>query len=158
MSGAAVEREAARVIVLNSSGHVLLQEMEADSGRCWILPGGGLRPGESHRQAALRELAEEVGLRLVQVGPWVWTRTAEFTFRGIPYRQRERFYLIRSEVFEFDHTGWEPIEREVVLGHRWWPIEAIAAAEETFWPRGLADLLRPLALGMLPQAPREIGD
>lgn len=32
--------------------------------RCWELPGGGIDPGESPREAAVRELWEETGQRL----------------------------------------------------------------------------------------------
>ena len=52
-----MEREAARVIVFSPVGDVLLQEMQSYAGRCWIVPGGGLAPGESHEEAAIRELA-----------------------------------------------------------------------------------------------------
>ncbi|MFE8964830.1 NUDIX domain-containing protein [Streptomyces iakyrus] len=35
----------------------------------WFTPGGGLVPGESHEQAALRELQEETGPTHVSLGP-----------------------------------------------------------------------------------------
>src|SRR4030095_10104949 len=65
-------------------GGVLLQRRD-DTGR-WGLPGGGVEPGESVRQAVIREVREETGLlvepiRLVGVfsapGPHrVWTYPA----------------------------------------------------------------------------------
>ena len=159
MSEGIVEREAARAIVLNPNRQVLLQHLEAESGRCWILPGGGLATGETHEQALIRELAEEVGLQLIELGPLVWRRTAEFSFRGVRYRQRERFFLARAEPFVFDHSGLDEIELGIVLGHQWWTVDEIESATNlVFWPRGLAQLLRPLVIGALPTEPLNIED
>lgn len=38
--------------------------VESSFRRSWSLPGGGIGKGETARQAAVRELAEEVGLRV----------------------------------------------------------------------------------------------
>lgn len=113
-----IEREAARVVLLDPEGRILLQEFQVDAGRSlWMTPGGGLSPGETREEAAIRELREEVG-HTAELGPCIWTRLSEFSFRGIPYRQSERFFLARAEQFEPDHSGWEPVE--FILGHRWW--------------------------------------
>jgi ADP-ribose pyrophosphatase YjhB (NUDIX family) len=154
-----VERHAARAIVLRPDHAVLLQHIEAETGRAWILPGGGLAAGETHEQALSRELAEEVGLRAVSLGPWVWRRTAEFSFHGVRYRQQERIFLARAEPFDFDHAGLEEVEMGVVLDHRWWTVDEIEAASgRVFWPRRLAQLLRPLVMGEVPREPIEIED
>ncbi len=160
MAGAVrVEREAARAIVFEPGGAVLLQEIQGDSGRSWILPGGGPAEGETQEVALARELAEEVGLMAAEIGPCVWRRTAEFRFRGVEYRQRERFYVVRADRFEFDHSGLVPEEVGLVLGHRWWELEEIEAATDTvFWPRGLAEHLRLLVHGPLPKGPVELTD
>jgi ADP-ribose pyrophosphatase YjhB (NUDIX family) len=46
--------------VIFEDGRVLLQRRD-DTGR-WGLPGGGVEPGESVRQAVIREVREETGL------------------------------------------------------------------------------------------------
>ena len=55
-------------VVIDSSGPAVLIIRRTDSLRAhpgqYALPGGQLDPGESAADAALRELAEEVGLRL----------------------------------------------------------------------------------------------
>jgi 8-oxo-dGTP pyrophosphatase MutT (NUDIX family) len=58
-------RQAARVLVIDPAGRVLLLEgfdpAEPDS-RYWITIGGGLDDGEEAAQAALRERWEEAGI------------------------------------------------------------------------------------------------
>jgi 8-oxo-dGTP pyrophosphatase MutT (NUDIX family)/GNAT superfamily N-acetyltransferase len=44
------------------SGRVLLIERWRDGHHYWVLPGGGVEPGETPEVAARRELAEETGL------------------------------------------------------------------------------------------------
>ncbi len=55
-------RQTSRVrIVLIHQGKVLLVRNWYNSGQ-WQLPGGGIRDGETAKQAALREVTEEVGI------------------------------------------------------------------------------------------------
>lgn len=53
-------------IIRNEEGQILLQK-RADNGR-WGLPGGGIEPGEEPAEAAVREVYEETGLRVVPIG------------------------------------------------------------------------------------------
>ena len=40
----------------------------------WIVPGGHVDPGEDVNQAVLREVWEEVGLKVELIGPSAWSR------------------------------------------------------------------------------------
>ena len=123
----------------------------------WITPGGGLEPGESHEAAALREVEEEVGLKGAALGPCVWKREHAFVFRDVKYHQRERFFLVRCEPFEVDDSGLDPIEVEVLIGHRWWTVDEIRASDAMFAPRRLGELLQPLLDGIVPKEPISVG-
>lgn len=161
MTQAVVDRAAARIVLLDPEDRILLQHIRPheDQGRTiWITPGGELASGETHRQAALRELREEVGQATVALGPCVWVREHEFEFRGTRYRQRERFFLARTESSAIDSTGLEPIEVEIVLGHRWWKLNEIEGARQiVFAPRLMAQLLAPLIERRIPERPIDVG-
>ena len=57
-----VPRPAARVLLLDAKDRCLLFSWKPPN--VWITPGGGLEPGDTYEQAALRELLEETGLSI----------------------------------------------------------------------------------------------
>ncbi|MFN3168741.1 MAG: NUDIX hydrolase [Phycisphaeraceae bacterium] len=160
MRSGLIDRDAARVLLVDRDGRLLLfccREPGAERS-FWITPGGGLEAGETHEQAALRELHEETGLSGVGLGPCVWTRTHTFPWLGRTYRQRERFFLLRIDGHEVDRVGHTEDERAVLIEHRWWSVADIASAvDESFAPRRLGEYLAALIAGPLPEAPIDVG-
>lgn len=62
----------AHTIVYREAGKVLL--VRHDGVDLWVLPGGEVRPAESYREAAERELAEEAGVEARYDGLAIVTR------------------------------------------------------------------------------------
>ncbi len=94
-------------------------------------PGGGLEEAETHEEAARREIREETGLDLEELGPWIWTREHVFRFEGRLYRQRELYFLAVVPAFSPSSHLLGAEEEAVLGGLRWWtPDELEATAEE----------------------------
>lgn len=150
-------RRAARLIITDPSGRLLLFLVSPGPDRAvWITPGGGLEEPESWKQAAVRELREEVGLELDDPGPMVWMRRHVFEWKNVLIDQDERYFWVsgRSDVPDPP----PPTDLEPWLEARWWsPAEIRTAAEEIFAPRALADLLEALLAEGPPPHPIDTG-
>jgi 8-oxo-dGTP pyrophosphatase MutT (NUDIX family) len=145
-------RTSARVVLLDELGRVLLfcgsdpAITDGTARRWWFTVGGQALAGERLVQAAVRELAEETGLRAESgdmIGP-IWRRDAVIDFNGSVVRSQEFFFVYRTAHFEPSAAGRTALERSYIHGHRWCDsatIAQLAAAGEVVYPEQLGELL-----------------
>lgn len=147
MTPQVLERTAARVVLVDRDDRVLLihghDPARPERGWYWFTPGGGLEPGETLAQGAVREVQEETGLVLPEpaLGPVVAESRIEFGFEDLLVRQHNRFFVVRVDAFEVDTSGWEPAEQRAQGEVRWWPRADLATTAETVYPEDLLEII-----------------
>jgi len=121
----------------------------------WVLPGGGIQPGEDHRTALVRELTEETGVPQVYMGPPIAERTHLGSSIAQEYDgQQETIYLVPCHEFELAPAfSPEELRAEGVVEVRWWTVDEIEASDESIKPDDLADLARQVLATGAPAQP-----
>jgi 8-oxo-dGTP pyrophosphatase MutT (NUDIX family) len=127
------------------SGAVLLFQYEDGGRRLWATPGGALDGDQTFEEAAIREAAEELAIASRSLSP-LWHRTVEFSFRGIPVRQEEQYFLLRIPPGDvaLGQQVREAHRHEGIIATRWWSLEEIETTSEQVFPEDLPQRLREL--------------
>lgn len=134
-------------MLIDPDGKVLLFH-DSDPGhpgvpRFWITPGGGIDPGETVEQAALREVAEETGLMLEPSelrGP-IAHRAVVHGYSDKIVEQDETYFVVWADAFDVDVAGHTVDEQTTFVGHRWWASSELRDTDALVWPTALADLI-----------------
>lgn len=120
------------MIVDSTTGRVLvLRRADVRDSEAWQLPQGGLRSGETPRDALVREVAEEIGLTradytiAAEVDDWlVYELPADYRSAKTGRGQVQKWFLlelrpaevhIEPDGVEFDRYRWVPVEDLVSL-------------------------------------------
>ncbi|MGD8215231.1 NUDIX hydrolase [Aestuariimicrobium sp. Y1814] len=141
-------RRAARVIVRSGATEGrprVLLFADRDPGlpgtQWWVTPGGGMDPGETWAQTAVRELFEETGLVVGESqlqGP-VASRLAVHGYSDQVLVQHEQFFLVDVDRFEVDTSRFTELEQRTLLSHGWFDADELAT--RVVWPAQLGDYL-----------------
>jgi 8-oxo-dGTP pyrophosphatase MutT (NUDIX family) len=153
-----IDRRGARGIIVDEQDCVLFIGGYATPDRParWILPGGGIDPGESMQDAAVRELYEETGLRVAEeelIGP-----VARQHYRKVSpdrtFTQENHFFLVRVERFEPRVTGGDAYEQD--LEFNWIPVDEFLNTDGFEQVEPLLQLVKQLLGGDIPAEPVEL--
>jgi 8-oxo-dGTP pyrophosphatase MutT (NUDIX family) len=162
-------RQAARAVVIDPDWRVLLvhfdfavpldplEQSDDSDGRTWndglwACPGGGLDPGESVADGLRRELREEIGLDLDEVGEPIWVKEHHFPMSRWD-GQHDTYFLIEvREPFDPRPSFSESeLRSEHVDGMLWWGYDELMRAQRAYDDGDVDDpsfaVFSPRALG-----------
>lgn len=138
-------RRTARVLLVDDRDRLLLfagTDPGIPGSHWWETPGGGIDPGETELQAAVRELFEETGIRVGEAelqGP-VMTRRVVHGYSDVVVSQEDVFFACWVPAFDVSDAGYTAEERQVMTAHRWWERAELAQTQDAVWPATMLTL------------------
>ena len=154
-------RKRAGALIISEKNRLFLFKFKftflAGGKTLWVAPGGGVEEGESFEQGLRRELYEEMGIDVFQVGTYSFYRKMPLKYKsGEEFLSDERFYVIDVPDEDVVFDNMTSAERQLTLEGRWWSAADIRRSDEDFFIDNLDSILEDIIACNLPPSPREI--
>jgi 8-oxo-dGTP pyrophosphatase MutT (NUDIX family) len=152
-----LRRNTARVLPVDPEGRVLLLhgwDPLRPRDPFWFTIGGAVEHGETLREAAARELAEEAGIVLDPelLGEPIATEPIDFWWAGMHFDQDQTFYAVAMGDAAVSFAGQEALERATIDKHGWLRPEELDGGGERPADPQLPRLMRLAVAAVLGQA------
>jgi 8-oxo-dGTP pyrophosphatase MutT (NUDIX family) len=157
-----LRRKTARVLPVDPEGRVLLLhgwDPHHPDHPFWFTIGGAAEGGESLRDAAAREMYEEVRICVEpgRLGEPIAENTIEFSWGGHHIVQDQTFYAVLVESAEVSLEGLDEWERATTDKYGWLAAEDLESGERPAHP-DIPDLIRAAAASVREGQPQDQGE
>lgn len=155
MSEKVIIRRTSRIVLVSPRDSFLLMMTKApdSSGFSrWITPGGGVDPGETHFEAAQRELFEETGQSLAVSPKPVWRCEFDVSWDQATHNRGYAEYFVAWARDEFEPSSefWTREEHVDITQSQWWTLDELAATPDPFEPLSLPGVFSSVLSGPRP--------
>ncbi len=160
-------RNSVKIILLNDKQELLLicaddpKVTDLDGkyhGRFWFTIGGEIEKGESIKEAALREVFEETGIKSdeIELGPIIWYGEFDLILKERLTHLKQTFLVAKTKQKEVSLTNLDEWEQKAIKKLAWFSFDDIKNSKEVIYPVVLEQHLPQILLGKYPKSPIEI--
>lgn len=159
-------RFTARAVLLNKDTNkiLLIKYLDHDSESTkdfsngfWVLPGGGVKNGESFCEALKREIYEETGIKKILVKNCVLSRNI---YLNISNNENdfyyERYYIVEIDEININTKNLTHNETKVIKEYKWWSLNEIKKTKEIIFPLSFTNYIDSVFTNQI--APIDITD
>ena len=146
-------KKCVRALIINNDKELLLIQLGHLDQPYWHIAGGTLEKGESPKEALVREIWEETGLKDIEIGPQIGYGVSTTDYNKTIMQRQHRFFVVRTSEKTLKPGLLTEWEQKNFLQQAWFSADKIP---ESLYPKALRPYLPDILFGKYPPEPLEI--